>query len=395
MIEYHPFIWESDPPDDCPFEASTDLRGIRFLGRCSDYRGLGDTWYPSWASDNRLYSPYTDGSCPRLDGGWDRSWSFPDEKAVTGQAVLEGEDPLNLNIYSLGVFGAGALPCRGRYPCGSLVHNGIWYYGTYCVGPSEETVYEGFAYNWPWLGPLVGFRWSKDYGRSWEESPHSPEKPLFGENGMWGNPLKIGAPHFADFGRNMEHSPDGKAYLVCHGAELDDPKPRFANLSWGSGDQIHLIHVTPSPENINDSSKYEFFAGHDHKGNPIWTNELIRIRPLIDWNNNCGCVTLTYNAPLRKYRMCVTDAWPTVSKTKSYILEARDITGPWRLVTYMRNFGEQAYFLNIPSKFISENGRRLWLCYSANFVTTWNKQNIKENPPGSHYGLVLQEVELM
>ena len=28
-----------------------------------------------------------------------------------------------------------ASPYRGRYPCGSLVHNGVWYYGTYCLAP--------------------------------------------------------------------------------------------------------------------------------------------------------------------------------------------------------------------------------------------------------------------
>jgi hypothetical protein len=46
--------------------------------------------------------------------------------------------------------------------------------------------------------------------------------------------------------------------------------------------------------------------------------------------------------------MCVTDGWPTVAKMNSYILEADAITGPWRIVTYLKDFGEQAYFLNFP-----------------------------------------------
>ena len=70
--------------------------------------------------------------------------------------------------------------------------------------------------------------------------------------------------------------------------------------------------------------------------------------------------------------MCVTDGWPTVAKMNSYILEADAITGPWRMVVYMKDFGEQAYFLNFPSKFISADGRTLWLCYSANFSPGWN-----------------------
>ena len=38
----------------------------------------------------------------------------------------------------------------------------------------------------------------------------------------------------------------------------------------------------------------------------------------------------------------------------------------------MKDFGEQAYFVNFPSKFISSDGRTLWLCYSANFAPGWN-----------------------
>jgi hypothetical protein len=241
----------------------------------------------------------------------------------------------------------------------------------------------------------VGFRTSKDLGRRWKGTPHTPEKPLFGETGMWAYPVKIGSPHFVDFGKNMEHSPDGKAYLLGHGAVEPDAKPRFANLSWITGDQIYLIRVVPSIENINDKSKYEFFAGHDKKGQPIWSGDFNNIKPLLEWNNNMGCVTATYNAPLKKYVMCVTDGWPTCFKMNSYVLEADKITGPWRLVTYMKDFGEQGYFLNFPSKFISEDGHTLWLCYSANFARNWRDVRIKSNPPGSRYGLVLQEVQLL
>lgn len=343
-----------------------------------------------------MYSPYTDGSCPRLDGGRDQSDSGQGrgEYATTGQAVIEGDDPLNLKIYSLGLTTASALPYQGRYPCGSLVYGGVWYYGTYCLSPAGQARYGNVDYNWPWLGPLVGFRTSTDYGRNWKETPHTPGKPLFGESGMWGHPVKIGAPHFVDFGKNMEHSPGGKAYLVAHGAVVSDPKPRFANLSWISGDQVYLLRVKPSIETINDPAQYEFFGGHA-QGRPVWTKKFEEIRPLIEWNNNAGNVTVTYNAPLKRYVMLVTDGWPTYARMNTYMLEAKDITGPWRLVSYLKDFGEQAYFVNVPSKFIAADGRTAWLCYSANFATTWNGLQIKPNPPGSHYGMVLQEIKLL
>jgi hypothetical protein len=383
-----PLLWPSEPPEDIPFKKSLELIGILFTGVHSDYR-VADTWYPSWASDDNLYSPWTDG---QTDGMRSSSGG---RNATTGQAVMIGDDPLNLKIKALGTTNGNPHPYEGRYPCGSLVYNGVWYYGTYCLGPSGRVTHKGMTWNWPVLGPIPGFRVSTDYGKTWMDTPHTPAKPLFPEPVKFMGPLKIGSPKFVDFGKNMEHSPDGKAYLVGYGAEENDPKPRYANLSWISGDQIYLARIIPSIENINDESKYEYFAGYDNKVKPVWSYDFEDIKPLLEWNNNMGCVTITYNAPLKKYLMCVTDGWPTVAKMNSYILESDTITGPWKLVTYMKEFGEQGYFLNFPSKFISKDGHTLWLCYSGNFSQGWNNIRFKAKPPGSRYGLVLQQIKLL
>jgi hypothetical protein len=395
-LSFKPFVWKSETPTNCPFKQSKELNGIKFLGLKSGLH-VGDTWYPTWAENDNLYSPYTDGGCVRLDGSWENSssWDFGGERATTAQAVIEGNDPLTLKVYSIGLCIASSLPYKGRYPCGSLIYNNVWYYGTYCLGPDPFARYGNMQYNWPWLGPFVGFRYSTDFGRSWKECPHTPEKPIFGETGINGYPVKIGSPHFVDFGKNMQYSPDGKAYLVAHGADINDQEPRFGNDSWITGDQIYLIRITPTIENINDISKYEFYAGKDSHGKAIWTSDFKNIKPLLEWNNNMGCVTVTYDAPLKKYLMCVTDGGNTSAKMSTSILEADDLTGEWKLVTYLKDFGEQAYFVNFPSKFISQDGRTAWLLYSSNFAPDWNGVKIQTNPPGGHYGMVLQKVEFL
>jgi len=395
-LRFEPFVWQSEIPEDCPFQPSEEFNGIRFLGVKSGFH-YGDTWYPTWASNDTLYSPWTDGKTKRLDGYTDWSQSWVDQVHITtGQGVIIGDDPLCLKAYSIGLDKSSpAFPYHGRYPCGSLIYNGVWYYGTYCLDPAGYTEYGDKIINWPWLGPFVGFRTSKDYGHRWEECPHTPEKPIFGETGIYGYPVKIGAPHFVDFGKNMQHSPDGKAYLVAHGADTTDTKWRFWNNSWITGDQVYLLRVTPSIENINDASKYEFYGGKDANGDPVWTHDFEKIKPLLEWNNNMGCVTITYNAPLKKYIMCVTDGGNTYSRMNTYLLESDHITGTWRMVTYMKNFGEQAYFVNIPSKFISKDGKTAWLLYSGNFWSEMNGEKIAVNPPGSHYGMVFQKIQLL
>lgn len=374
-----PFIYQSHVPDSCPVEQSKEFVAIEFTGRHADYTSA-DTWYPSWASNGKMYSPYTDGR----GGIWGLGWSGG-EKANTGYAEIEGKDPLNLKVTSLGAYPGTPKPYGGRYPCGTLLHDGVWYYGSYCLDNVA-------GYNWGTMGPFVGFRTSTDYGKTWTDTPHTPESSLFKESAKDGNVVKIGAPHFVDFGKNMEYSPDGKAYLVAHGAVKEDSNPRPANSSWINGDQIYMVRVTPTIENMNDKSKYEYFAGYDSEDEAVWTNEFKKIKPIFEWNNHCGCVTITYNSALKKYIMCITDGWPTLKFMDTYFLESDKPYGPWKMITYMENFGEQAYFVNIPSKFISKDGSKAWLSYSGNFATF---SDLGTNPPGGRYAFILQEFRFL
>ena len=381
-------VWPSAPPADCPFPKSDTLVGVGFTGRHVEYTGA-DTWYPSWAEDGNLYAPWTDGNVNGLGSG------SGGDGATTGHATILGEDPMKLVVTNQGVFKSSPRPYEGRYPCGSLVYGGVWYYGTYCLHPSGGVRHsDGVLYNWPWMGPFVGFRWSTDFGKTWTQTPCTPEKPLFGETALKGEPVKIGAPHFVDLGKNLEHSPDGKAYLVAQGAS-DGANRRYAYNSWITADQVYLIRVAPSIANMNDASKYEFFAGHDAQGATIWTSDFARIKPIAEWRDHAGCVTMTYNAALKKFLLCVTDGGNTVSRYSTYILESDKITGPWKLVSLMKDFGEQAYFVNIPSKFIAGDGRNLWLCYSANFSSGWGGTTFKSRPTGSRYAMCLQELRLL
>jgi len=379
--------WPSQPPADCPFAKSAALTGVVFTGRHAEYTGA-DTWYPSWAADGNLYSPWTDGNVNGLGSG------SGGDNATTGHATILGDDPLKLTVTNQGIFKSSPRPYEGRYPCGSLVHDGVWYYGTYCLHPSGSVPHDGRTFNWPWLGPFVGFRTSTDFGKTWTQTPCTPEKPLFGEHALNGEPVKIGAPHFVDFGKAMQYSPDGKAYLVAQGAS-DGNNRRYAFNSWITADQAYLTRVKPSIGNMNDVSKYEFFAGNQPNGEASWTSDFSKIKPIAEWRDNMGCVTMTYNAPLKKYLMCVTDGTTTVTRFNTYILESDRVTGPWKLVSYLKNFGEQAYFVNFPSKFVGGDGRSLWLCYAGNFSEGCDGIHFKSLPPGSRYGMCLQEVRLL
>jgi hypothetical protein len=382
-----PKIWVSQTPPNCPFQPSKEITAIAFTRKYVSYTDA-DTWYPSWASDGNMYSSWTDGeinleSCQSSGGARGR----------TGNAKIEGDDPMNLKITSLGTENASALPYGGRYPCANLVYNGIWYYGTYGIDFDPKP--ENKKYSWAICGPMPGLRISVDYGKTWTPCPYTLDNPLFPESGKNGKQVKMGTPHFVDFGKNLENSPDGKAYLVGDGAIDNDPYPQIANNSWVAGDAIYLSRVKPSPERMNNFSSYEFFCGFDKRGEAIWSNDFTKIKPLLEWNNHMGCVTITYNKSLNKFLMCVIDGWPGIADMSTCILEADKITGPYRLITYMKDFGKQGCFATIPSKFISEDGKTAWLSYSANFYEGYFKNRVKVNPVGSRYAWNLQEIKLL
>ena len=60
-----------------------------------------------------------------------------------------------------------------------------------------------------------------------------------------------------------------------------------------------------------------------------------------------------------RYLFCITApttyAWSNTGPYDTYILEAKKLTGPFSLVTYMPRFGMQAYFVSLPSAWMGQN----------------------------------------
>ena len=397
-------VWPSESPESCPFPPSTVITGIALTGRHKAYE-KADTWFPSWASDGDVYSPYADGWVKGLWSSGGGIW-ISDKRPAEGAAKITGNDPMNLQVTPLTLYHTFAEPYGGRYPCASLVFNGVWYYGTYAV---DVPISKEYNCMWCSAGPLVGFGISRDLGLTWQDTKLTPTNNLFQETAKDGHRVKMAMAHFVDLGKNMEHSPDGYAYLVGDGALTPGTPSAQALLSaptWGKynqtifkGDMFYLARTKPSPETINDKAAWEFYGGKDARGNPVWTKSFDGMKPLFEWVGHCGGAQVTYDAPLKKYLWLVTDPLEGTGgflgglygvPYNTYVLESDELTGPWKLVTYMRKFGQQAYWLNVPSKFISADGRTAWLCYSANWTA-----DMKEDPPESKYALSLHEINLL
>ncbi len=70
--------------------------------------------------------------------------------------------------------------------------------------------------------PFDGIRFSRDNSATWtapRQNMTGPMDNLFGETCLNNTKVKFGAPHAVDFGQNNHFSPDGRLYIVGHGAE--------------------------------------------------------------------------------------------------------------------------------------------------------------------------------
>ena len=142
---------------------------------------VGQRWTPLLAVDGRR--------CQRrgLAPGAGR---FGNGTVSAGYAVIDGDDPLKLTISRVGLMKYQPFPYWGQYPSGSLVHNGVWYYGTYALDTSKREP----QVVWDIMGPLVGFNISTDGGKTWRitRTASSPLFGQFGDTGKDGQPVLMG-----------------------------------------------------------------------------------------------------------------------------------------------------------------------------------------------------------
>jgi len=445
---------------DLPLARSTAITGVAInsSGPCTPPGKQGsDTFYPAWADDGLLYTPWTDGGLSaRQTVGGGRAICAPSDLCASscgpcgagpngtttgahgepnngsfvqqGWAIASGATESTMTFIRGGVFnGSSALPWQGRYPSASLVYKGVWYMGTYAL--AELWGNRQFpCKNWCVMGPFVGFRHSSDHGANWVEprrqmasdfASYSAASNLFGEAGpqclgqinntvprvtdacndfmnphdcspytcvgTWRGKVKMGAPHVVDLGRELAHAraadPDGKprAYLIGHGATLEH-QPH----SWMQGSQVYLARTRgePSVAVMTHGEHWEFYAGRRPGGDVRWATSVADAVPILSWENKTGATTLTYVPALRRFIMCVgtpavrSGVGAMAGDFDTYLLESERITGPYRMITYLRSFGPQAYFVNLVSRLLSEevetdtDGQRFVegsMSYSANF----------------------------
>jgi hypothetical protein len=353
-----------------PIPASMVCSAVSKGGACRNASTIpnfgADTFYPAPDRYGRFMTGFDDGGIFAVSVGSSSPTGFG---STTGAAIVSGNSWRNLSVHvPAPAIVEDGYPMLGRYTSANAVINGTWWTGTYGLGLSHQTNSLSIE-----IGPFVGFRFSISDGRNWSEpsapdgSPLNVSHNLFKEHAAAGPPtspvsghpagIKFGSPHVVDHGPENKHSPDGALYLVAGGCLSDVASE---NCTWISGDGIFVARANAvdasAPNSLNDASIWQFFAGGEK-----WASDVSHAKPAFTWRGRVGAVTATWHPTLRIYFLCVTaphtHAWANEGPYDTYILQARTITGPFQLVSYMPKFGQQAYFVSLPSAWM---GNQNW-----------------------------------
>jgi len=178
-------------------------------------------------------------------------------------------------------------------------------------------------------------------------------------------------PSILQYGKDYQGARDNFVYMYSirlkDGSDLKMQKPG----------EVDLLRVPKS--SIMDRNRYEFFKGLDTNGNPVWTTDISQKIPVftqvsVGWAGPA----VSYNPGLQRYILSV-DYQPNsntpLSGSGLAIYEAPEPWGPWsEIAKYSNWIYEQTFFYNIPTKWISSDGKTIYMVFTG--TGTYDSFNI-------------------
>lgn len=283
-----------------------------------------DLWPVTWAGDDRLYTAWGDGGG---FGGTNR-----DGRVSLGVARITGppERCIGENVFG-GKNGAAPASFAGKSN-GILSVNGVLYLGVVEQGK--------------WRRWKIGR--STDYGKSW----------TFNSRSGWDFAEPDGAfsdGTFLTFGRDYQGARDEYVYIYSQEDRATDPYG-------GTPKTIGMFRVTK--DQLTSRQAYEYFAGLDPAGHPVWTRDITRRRPVFTNPDGVGWGTrVCYNPGLGRYLLT---SWHTQASGWG-IFDAPEPWGPWTTVAYYDTWLDSTFKFGFTftQKWMSGDGQTVWMIFSG------------------------------
>jgi hypothetical protein len=305
-------------------------------------RARGSDNFPlTWSDDDALYTTYGDGF------GFE---PFVPAKLSLGLARIIGTpvdfQGVNLCSDSIEQYGEGRKGMKGW---GILSVKGVLYLW---MGHADRK------------GGQAQLAWSKDHGATWTYADWR-----FAEFGLLG---------FINFGKDYAGARDAFVYAYSHdGPRADGPADRFVLLRVPQGQ-------------IAQREAWQFFVRRDEQDRPVWSHDIRQRGAVFEHRDACLRSAITYNAPVKRYLWWQAVPQPPGHKDRGDtrfeggfgVYDAADPWGPWTTAFFTKRWdtgpGEHGDF---PSKWMSEDGRTLYLVFSGDDHFCARKATLKLRQP--------------
>lgn len=322
------------------YPASSLLKGVTFDQSSHRTEAHGsDIWPITWADDGHQYSAFGDG------GGF--GGSNNEGRVSMGVTRIEGtfNDYTGTNVWG-GFEAENTAQFTGK-GTGIICIDGVLY--MWVCGKDSKVVSN------------VQLAISKDHSKSWT---------LMDWN--WDMRDGLSAGVFVNSGRDYSDAPDDFVYAFFTHVNKPPEKPR----GW--------IHERPglvdlarcSRENMETKSAWEWFAGLDANGAPMWSSMLKERKPVFEDPNGIKVVSSCYQPSLDRYLLVYT---PRNTGGNFALFESPNPWGPWSEVSYLKEIelfqppkpNARVSIYHFAPKWWSSDGRDFTLVYNVG-DDAWN-----------------------
>jgi len=334
--------------NNTPFPTSTAILYAQFTspryGPPSNQ--AGDILPTVWASDDNQYVLINDGGTdvPGGRGFWRNSFA-----RITGSPPHIGfsfvgnpYDPPPATWAQIGKDPSlHSGPLGPYYSDGFVALDGVFF--------ATQTANWAYNQNQPFQG-LHGIAYSTNDGQTWTSPGEAFPEPL-------------GNLSWVLRDRDEAH-PDGYVYAINAEREFN-------------ASTLILGRSQPGIANVTNPANWQWLSGWQQSGGqrlPAWSSSAQTAQPIFSWASHITYPQMSYDAPLHVYLLTFTHSYsntvPGIWRAGSELdlLEAPHPWGPFSFVARDIDFGpSNGYAAGFPEKWISRDGRTLWMKWAANF----------------------------
>ncbi|MGI8410958.1 MAG: hypothetical protein ACR2LV_00310 [Solirubrobacteraceae bacterium] len=307
---------------------------------------MGDILPTLWADDDEQYTIMDDGGTdvPKGNGLWRQSVARISGTPPNISFTHVG-DPAKPPPHTFAQIRQDPSVWEG--PLGPFYSSGLV--------EAEHVFYATQQVNWNYnangtFAGLKGIAYSTDDGQHWSE----PEK---------GFPAPLGNLNWVIRGRGGTYA-DGYVYAIATEREFN-------------ASRIIMGRSRPGVADMTDPAHWQWVSGWTpYRGQryPVYSSSFAAAVPVLSWSSHITYPQMAYDAPLHHYLLTFTYSYgakpPAIWRDGSQLvmLEAPHPWGPFSFVASEPEFGpSNGYDPGFPLKWISANGRDLWLKWAANF----------------------------